>query len=89
MVVLPGGELQHCGDVLGFEVRIVRENLLPRHTRGKEVEDILHPDAQATNARTAPADLWAHCDAVERAQTAVVARLDLIALAPATPPYSR
>ena len=86
VVVLPGGELQHCGDVLGFEVGIIRENFLARRTGGKEIEDILHTDAQATNARTTPADLRAHRNAVERAHTRIVARLSLIALAPAAHP---
>ncbi len=42
VVVLPGGELQHCGDVLGFEIWVIRENLLARGTGRKEVEHILH-----------------------------------------------
>ena len=81
VVVLPGGELQHCGDILRFEVWIIRENLLARSTGSKQVEHILHADAQATNARTAPADLWAHRDAVERAHTRIVARLETLKFA--------
>ena len=83
VVVLPGGKLQHCGDVFGFEVWVVCENLLARSASSKEIEHVLHADAQATNARTAPADVWAHCNAVERAHRSIVARLRLVIRSPA------
>ena len=83
VVVLPGGKLQHCGDVFGFEVWVVCENLLARSAGSKEVEHVLHADAQATNARTAPADVWAYRNAVERAHGSIVARLRLVVRSPA------
>src|SRR5690606_33424943 len=78
VVVLPGGKLQHCGDVFGFEVWVVCENLFARSAGSKEVEHVLHADAQPTNARTAAADVWAHRNAVERAHRFIVARLRLL-----------
>lgn len=78
VVALPGGKLQHCGDVFGFEVWVVCENLFARSAGSQEVEHVLHADAQATNARTAPADVWAHRNTVERAHRSIVARLRLL-----------
>ncbi len=35
MIVLPGGELQNCGDVVDFKAGIVGKDFLLRRTSGK------------------------------------------------------
>ena len=67
VVVLSGGKLQHGGDVLGPRVRIVRQNLFARGSARKEVEHVLHTEAQTTNRRTTAAHIRAQCDSVKRA----------------------
>ncbi len=37
-------------DVLEFEIRMLPENLFRRHSRGKQLKDVRHPDPHATNA---------------------------------------
>jgi hypothetical protein len=57
MIVLPGGELQNCGDVVRFEVGIIREDLFPRRTSGEQLEHVLHANAEAPNTRAATAHI--------------------------------
>lgn len=80
VVVLLGRKLQNRGDVLGFEVGIVRQDLFTRGASSEEVEHVLHTDAKTSNAWTAPANVGTYCDPVERAHTRIVARLSLITL---------
>src|SRR5207244_5124629 len=65
--VLAGGEFQYCRDVFIFEVRIIGEDLFPGRTGGQKIEHVLHPDAEAANARAATTDVCAHRDSVNRA----------------------
>lgn len=74
VVVLLGRKLQDRGDVLGFEVGIVREDLFTRGAGSEKVEQVLHADAKASDARTATANVGTHCDPVERAHIGIVAR---------------
>src|SRR3989442_4129577 len=62
VIVLLGGEFQDCRDVVGFEIRIVRQDLVPRGAGSEEIEYVLHADAEATNARTAAAHIGTHRD---------------------------
>ena len=65
MIVLPCGELQDCGDVVCFEIRIVRQDLFPRRTRSEELEHVLHTDAEAPNTRAATAHIRRHRDSIQ------------------------
>ncbi len=56
MVSLAGRELKDSGDVFGFEVRIVREDFVPGCSCRELVQDVLHANAKAPDAR-APAAL--------------------------------
>jgi hypothetical protein len=67
MIVLPGGELQNCRDVVGFEVRIVRKDFFPRCPSGEKIEHVPHANAEATNTRAATANIRRHSDSVHRA----------------------
>jgi hypothetical protein len=75
VIVLLGGELQDCGDIVGLEIGIVRQDLFPRGTGGEEIEYVLHPDAETANARAAAADIGARRDSFYRAHVGIVARL--------------
>jgi hypothetical protein len=66
VIVLLGGELQDCGDIVGFEIRVVRQDLFPRRTRSEEIEHILHANAETANARTAATHIRIHRDSVYR-----------------------
>jgi hypothetical protein len=67
VIVLAGGEFEYRGDVFGFEVGIVGEDLVPRRTGREKVEDVLHADTEAANARATRTDLRAHRNSVNRA----------------------
>ena len=55
MVILCGGELQACPDVVNFKERIVGQDFLPRCTMRQQFEHVLHPQPVPANARTATA----------------------------------
>ena len=74
VIVLLGRELQDRGDVLGFKVGIVRQNLFGRGARSEQVQNVLHSNPEPTNARTATADIGIYCDPIEGAHRAIVAR---------------
>jgi hypothetical protein len=65
MIVLPCCELQDCGDVVCFEIRIVRQDLFPRRTRSEELEHVLHTDTEAPNTRAATAHIRRHRDSIQ------------------------
>jgi hypothetical protein len=73
VIVLLGRELQDRGDVLGFEVGIVRQNLFARGARSEQVQNVLHSNPELTNARTATADIETYSDPIEGAHRAFVA----------------
>ena len=75
VIVLLGGELQNCRDVVGFEIRVVCQDLFARSSGGEEVEHVLDADAEAANARTAATDIRTHRDSVDRAHAGIVTRL--------------
>jgi hypothetical protein len=75
VIILLGRELQDRDDVLGFEIRIVRQDLFARGARSEQVEHVLDADTEPSNAWTAPANVGTHCDPVERALARIVARL--------------
>jgi hypothetical protein len=64
VVVLAGGEFQHCRDVFGFEVGIVGQDLFPRRTGREKVEDILHTNAESPKAGAATAHIRIHRDSL-------------------------
>ena len=66
MVVLPRGELQNCGDVLCFEIRIIRKDLVTRGAGGEELEHVFHTDTKTTDARATPTDVRRHRDSIKR-----------------------
>jgi hypothetical protein len=76
VIVLPGRELKNCGDVVSFEIRIVRENLLAAGTRSQEIEHVLHADAKTPNTRPATTDVRIHGNSFDRAHTSIVDRLN-------------
>ncbi len=51
MIALAGGELEHGGDVLVLEIRIVGKNLGAARAGGQKVKDVPHADAQSANGR--------------------------------------
>ena len=51
MVALPRGELEHGGDVIGFEIGIVGENLGSIRPGRQEIQHIFHTNAHATDGR--------------------------------------
>ena len=55
MIGLLGGVLERGADVARLELRMVREDPLAADTRRQQVEDVLHPNANPTNARPAAA----------------------------------
>lgn len=73
VIVLLGGELQDRGDVLGFKVGIIRQNLFARGASSEEVQDVLYADPQSTNGRATTAHIRIHCDPIKRAHGKIVA----------------
>jgi hypothetical protein len=53
MLTDTGGVLVSGAEVLGFEFRVVVDNLLFGHPRGQPVQDVPNRDAKAANARLA------------------------------------
>ena len=67
------GRVQETGrDVLGLQVRVVRQNLIPRLPRGEELEDVEDTDTHPSDARTAPALLRVNCDPAQKIRLAHV-----------------
>src|SRR5262245_50407242 len=62
MIALTRREFEHRGDVVSFEIRIVRQDFLARRASGKQVEYVLHADAETADARAATADIRTHRD---------------------------
>lgn len=56
--------LERRGDVARFQVRVVRKDFLVTCPCGEQIQDILHADAQATDAGTPSALLGTNGDAV-------------------------
>ena len=55
VVVLARGECQYRSDVVRLQISVVGEDLLVGRTRRQEVEDVLHTNAEATDARASSA----------------------------------
>ena len=55
VVVLARGEFQHRSDVVRLQIMVVGEDLLVGRTRRQEVEDVLHTNAETTDARASSA----------------------------------
>jgi hypothetical protein len=64
--VLPCREFQNSGDVVGFQVRIVRKDLVARRTCGQQLQDILHANTETTNGRTTATNVRADRDSLYR-----------------------
>ena len=75
MIVLLGGKLKNRGDVVGFEIGVVCEDLFPRGAGSKEIKHILHADAQTANTRAAATDVRTHRDSIDQAHGPILARL--------------
>ena len=73
VIVLLGGELQDRGDVLGFKVGIIRQNLFARGARSEQVQDVLHADPQPANGRATTAHITIYCDPIKCAHGDIVA----------------
>src|SRR5438105_1203480 len=58
-------EFQRGADVLGLEVRIVRQDFTLRHLSRQELENVLDADAHATDAGTPAALQWVDRDPAE------------------------
>ena len=65
MVGLAGRELKSGGDVLVFKVGVVREDLGPRLTGGKQIQDVLHADTESPDARAATTLPGVHGDSMK------------------------
>src|SRR5204863_9418278 len=65
VVALPRGELEHGGDVIGFEIGIVGENLGSIRPGRQEIQHIFHTNAHATDGRPAAADMRVDGNAVD------------------------
>ena len=65
MIALARSVLQHSGNVVGFKVRIVRDDFFAIGTRSKQIQHVTHANAQATNARATTALLWIGGDAAQ------------------------
>jgi hypothetical protein len=75
MVVLSRRELQGGGYIVVFQIRIVSQDLVACRASGEELENILHANAQAANARTATADIPIHGDSLGGAHIGILIRL--------------
>ena len=58
MVDLSGRIFKRSSDILGFEVRIILEDLLFSRPASKHIQHILHANAQSPNARTSTTLSW-------------------------------
>ena len=68
MVTLARRILQHGSYVFRFQIRVIVQQLFARGACSQKIEDILHPDAQATNAWAPSANLGVDRDSVQFAQ---------------------
>ena len=55
MVSFSSGIFQACGDVIGFQIGVIFQNLLSGDPGGQQIQHILDPDAQAPNTGPASA----------------------------------
>ena len=55
MVDAATGVPEACQDVLWLEIGMLVQDLVGSQSRGEQIEDVDHTDAQATNARATPA----------------------------------
>ena len=65
MIALARSVLKHGGDVVGFKIRIVRDDFVATGTGSKQIQHVTHADAHATNARATTALLRVERDAVQ------------------------
>src|SRR6185436_12519689 len=68
-----GSKLQNCGDIVRFEIGIVRKDLLTHGTGGEEFEHILYTNTKTTNGRTAAANVCGHGDSIQPHDRATLA----------------
>lgn len=72
MIGLNGREFQCGPDILGFQVRKIREDFRFRYTRRKQVEDVFHANAHPADARPAAALLGIDRDPVQVAHGPII-----------------
>ena len=58
--------LKHGGNVVGFKIRIVRDDFFATGTRSKQIQHVTHTHAHATNAWATTALLRVKRDAVQK-----------------------
>src|SRR6056297_816255 len=89
MIQLTGRIQETCRDVLGLQVRVVRQDLLLRLPSGEELEHIKHTDTHSADARTASALLRVNRDPAKKIRLAHVSPRSLVHMnLPATKPIS-
>ena len=67
------GRIQETGrDVVGLQVRVVRQDLIPRFPSGQKLEDVEDTDTHSADARTAPALLRVNRDPAKKIRLAHV-----------------
>ena len=67
MIVLAGGEFEDGRNVVGFEVRVISQDLFASGAGREKVEHVLHTNAEPPNTGAATADTGSHRDSVYRA----------------------
>src|SRR5688572_12967285 len=67
MVRLPGSVLERGGDVTIFQVRVILENFLAACPCREQIENVLHPHAEAAEARPAAALFGVNRNAIQLA----------------------
>lgn len=65
MNALTRSVLQHGGHVVGFKIRIVRDDFVATGTRSKQIQHITHTHEHATNAWATTTLLRAERDAIQ------------------------
>ena len=84
------GRIQETGrDVVGLQVRVVRQDLIPRFPSGQKLEDVEDTDTHSADARTAPALLRVNRDPAKKIRLAHVSPRSLVHMnLPASKPIS-
>jgi hypothetical protein len=65
MVALTGGELEDGRDVVGFQIRVVCEDLGAIGAGGEQLQNILDANTKPANGRTPAAHLGVNGNSVE------------------------
>lgn len=70
VVALTSRKLQDSGDVLGFQIRIIRKNLVVGRASRQEIENVFHPDSETADAGTPSAHTRVNRNPIDRAHVA-------------------